>query len=99
MMQANKKQWPETIGEAVRILDTVLSDLDKGKIRGVRRCDLDSLYQGLGTLIRDEFGLLKGNDALITATLEIDAYLATMTIIVEYWLHLNKPRQGSGWLH
>lgn len=88
-----KKQWPEAIDEAIRILDAVLSDQDKEKIRGVSRHDLGSLYQGLGILIRDEFGLLKGNDALITATLEIDAYLATMTIICCYWEHLNKAGQ------
>lgn len=99
MMRSNKKQWPETINEAIRILDGVLSDQDKEKIRSVHRGDLDSLYLGLGTLIRDEFGLLKGNDALITATLEIDAYLATMTIIVEYWLHLSMSGQGSGRPH
>jgi hypothetical protein len=90
MTLTNKKQWPETIDEAIRILDSVLSDKDKEDIRGAIRNDLGSLYQELGILIRDEFGLLKGNDALITATLEIDAYLATMTIICEYWLHLNK---------
>jgi hypothetical protein len=93
MMLVNKKQWPETMCDAIRILDSVLSDRDKEKIRSVSRLDLDSLYQGLGTLIRDEFGLLKGNDALITATLEIDAYLATMAIICEYWTHLNNVAQ------
>lgn len=92
-MRSTKKQWPETIDEAVRILDAVLSGQDKEKIRAVVRQDLDSLYQGLGTLICHEFGLLKGNDALITATLETDAYLATMTIICEYWLRLNKAVQ------
>lgn len=89
MMLVNKKQLPETMCDAIRILDSVLSDRDKEKIRSVSRLDLDSLYQGLGTLICDEFGLLKGNDALITVTLEIDAYLATMAIICEYWTHLN----------
>lgn len=93
MILSTKKQWPETIDEAVRILDAVLSGQDKEKIRAVAKQDLDSLYQGLGTLICHEFGLLKGNDALITATLETDAYLATKTIICEYWLRLNKAVQ------
>lgn len=93
MIRSTNKQWPETIDEAVRILDAVLSVQDKEKIRAVARQDLDSLYKGLGTLICHEFGLLKGNDALITATLEIDAYLATKTIICEYWLCLNKAVQ------
>ena len=93
MIRSTKKQWPETIDDAVRILDAVLSGQEKEKIRMVARQDLGSLYQALGTLICGEFGLLKGNDALITATLETDAYLATMTIICEYWLHLNKAVQ------
>lgn len=93
MIRSTKKQWPETIDEAVRILDAVLSGQDKEKIRVAAKQDLGSLYQGLGTLICDEFGLLKGNGALITATLEIDAYLATMTIICEYWVRLNKAVQ------
>lgn len=95
MTRPLKKQWPETIDEAIRILDAVLSNQEKINIRSVPREDLDGLYQGLGTLIRNEFGLLKGNNALITATLEIHANLATMTIIVCYWEYLNKAGQVS----
>jgi hypothetical protein len=62
-------------------------------IKNTKRNDLSLLHSSLGVLIRDEFGLLKGNDELITAALEIDPNLATMTIIVEYWMYLKRPAE------
>jgi hypothetical protein len=89
MNNATRKQWPETIADAIRVLDAVLPDSAKDEIRAIALEDLHVLHQGLGTFIRNEFGLWAGNDALITTTLEIDPDLASMTIIREFWDHLQ----------
>ena len=89
--QLSKKEWPKNISDAIQILDLVIDDQEKDLIRKIALKDLNSLHIGLGTFIRNEFGLWKGNDSLITDTLEIDPDLASMTIIREFWDYLNKP--------
>jgi len=90
MITKAKKRWPDTIAEAIRILDDVLTDAEKESIKSVPLSDLHRLKPWLGRLIQNAFGLLEGNGALITCTLEIDAELASMTIVREFWDHLRK---------
>ena len=90
MKRSNR--WPRNIYDAVRILDKVISEMDKNAIRSLPRSELDSLHSTLGVVIQKEFGLMSGNDELVTATLEVDAYLASMTIIREFWDHLHLPK-------
>ncbi|MBK7366114.1 MAG: hypothetical protein IPI97_14445 [Nitrosomonas sp.] len=84
-----KRLWPTSIAAAMLILDATLSDKDKQKIKGLPRKNLYRLYQGLGKLICDGFGLDNGNDELITETFETDPSLAMKTLISCYWEHLN----------
>lgn len=85
------KYWPRNIHDAIRILDDVISEKDKDLIRSIPLSE-SSLHSTLRVVIQNEFGLLSGNDELITATLEVDAYLASMTIIREFWDHLHRPK-------
>jgi len=48
MSQSCKAQWPETIDDAIRILDEVLSDRDKEVIKKKNRNDLSLLHSSLG---------------------------------------------------
>jgi hypothetical protein len=79
----------KTMAEAIRILDLLLTENDKEAIRDLPLSDLHLLHPGLGALIRNEFGLWAGTHVLMTCTLEIDADLASMTIIREFWDHLR----------
>ncbi len=88
-MKPKIKRWPANIAEAIRILDLLLSDEEKLAIGIVPLSNLKLLHASLGRLIRNEFGLVAGNDELITTTLEIDPDLASMTIIRVYWDHLR----------
>ena len=88
-MKSTKSGWPKSIAEAIQILDRLLSENDKKAIRVLPLTDLHLLHAGLGALIRNEFGLCAGNDKLMTCTLEIDADLASMTIVREFWDHLR----------
>lgn len=88
-MNPKIKFWPTCIAEAIRILDLLLSKEEKDTIRIVPLSELNMLHASVGRFICNEFGLVSGNDKLITATLEIDPDLASMTIIREYWDHLR----------
>ena len=91
----SKEEWPKDSSDAVSILDLVISDKDKEIIRNTALGDLDSLRMGLGSVIRQEFGLWQGNKALITSTFEVDPDLACMTIIREFWDLLNEPKSSK----
>jgi hypothetical protein len=59
------KKWPKTVAEAV---DMLISDLflkDKTRISAMQPQELDALLPTLGMYIKETFGLLGGNHALI----------------------------------
>jgi hypothetical protein len=89
MKSKPQKRWPKSIAEAIRVLDLLLSEPDKEAIKATPLRDLHLLHAGLGTFIRNEFGLWAGNDELIACTVEVDADPASMTIVREYWDHLH----------
>ena len=55
---------PDTVAEAVDILLNKLSKKDMKKIKKMPHEDIMLLHHGLGTYIRNEFGLWQGNKAL-----------------------------------
>ena len=88
-LKVKLSQWPKSIDEVNRVLDKALTAKQKREISSLQLSELSSLDSTLGAVIRNEFGLLVGNDELITCTLEIDAVLASRTLVREYWDHLN----------
>lgn len=88
-LKINPSKWPKSIDEVNRVLDQVLTAKQKKAISSLPLSELSGLDSSLGAVIRNEFGLLAGNDELITCTLEIDAVLASRTLVREYWDHLN----------
>lgn len=88
----NPLQWPKSIDEAIGVLDQILTSKQKKAISSLPLSELCNLDSTLGVVIRKEFGLLAGNDELITCTLEIDAVLASRTLVREYWDHLHADR-------
>lgn len=65
--RSHKLQWPHTVMEAVERILAVLSLKDKNSIAHMQAADLDRLHFTLGKYIREEFGLLTGNDKLLDA--------------------------------
>ena len=64
-MLKRKKRWPKTVDEAVDRLLSGLSDEDKAVLRETPKEELGRFHHGLGTYIRNEFGLWAGNKELI----------------------------------
>jgi hypothetical protein len=62
-MNAN---WPKTVAEAVdRLLDKELTEENIEKIRHMKKAELIDLHFGLGMWVRNNFGLLQGNNGLL----------------------------------
>jgi hypothetical protein len=79
--------WPTTVEEAVGELLLRLSDANADSVRNTAEADLSVLDFSLGTAIRNEFGLLAGNTALLAACGSPDMHSddASMVIIRMLW--------------
>jgi hypothetical protein len=80
-----KEKWPHTIGEAVDHLLANLSDSDKETIKNSSESELFRYHHGLGTYIRNQFGLWKRN--LLKEPFHPDD--VSMFIIIALWKRLN----------
>lgn len=65
-------EWPKSVKQAVEITLSELSDNDKQLLQATKKTDLIQFHKTLGTGIRNDFGLLKGNDELRKAACAID---------------------------
>src|SRR4030067_3679809 len=72
---------PQTIEQAVGVLLEQLPDCEKENIASMSRDDLINLHFGLGTQIRNDFGLWGGNTALLENTGKIHPAMPAMEII------------------
>ncbi len=89
---AKLPKTPRTLEEAVTVLRQVLKKKDLENIRDKKEADLIMLHHGLGTYIRNGFGLWRDNQQLREAcggpTLHPDS--ASMVIIKALWRDLKK---------
>ena len=80
---------PKTITEAIQMLGRDLNITDKEHIRSLKREELKKLHHGFEDFIINEFGLLKGNEALILNTGEEHPEDAAFIIILKFWESLQ----------
>lgn len=75
--------YPKTLQEAVNLLFSILSDETKEKLKKSPKENLS--FFGLGTYIRNEFGLWKGNKELLDSCGVADPDDASSVIINALW--------------
>jgi len=80
---------PQTIEQAVGVLLEQLSAGEKHQIAAMSQDDLIYLHFGLGTQVRNDFGLWSGNTALLESTSNTHPDDAAMVIIEALWRRLN----------
>lgn len=80
---------PQTIEQAVSVLLEKLPAGGRLKIAAMSRDDLIILHFGLGTQIRNDFGLWSGNAALLESSGNSHPDDAAMAIIEALWRRLN----------
>ena len=89
-------EWPESCTEAVEYLLEGLSDEDKATIRNTPKENLINFHFGWGMGIRNELGLWRGNDQLISSCMDLNSTndphpdSISMIIIEEVWKALNE---------
>jgi hypothetical protein len=81
--------WPQTIDEAVQALIASLTDAQRQHIRETEWADLYQFHHGLGTAIRNRFGLWQGNRALLHSCDAFEPDDASMEIIRALWSKLR----------
>jgi hypothetical protein len=83
--------WPLDVEHAVAELLVRLPDDDHDSLRSMAASDLVTLHFGLGLAIRNEFGLLAGNTALLAACGSADMHpdSASAVIIRALWEYLR----------
>ncbi len=94
-MPKTKKEWPRTVEEAVDRLLSSMSEKDKQSFKNTPEKDLIMFHFGLGTHIRNEFGLWQGNTELLKSC-EKESYFVdpddASSIIIEA---LRKKLRGT----
>jgi hypothetical protein len=84
--------WPVTVEGAVDDLLPRLSLSEKLMVRFMKKEDTISLHLGLGMLIRNRYGLWRGNDKLILSACGFPCHPddASVKIIEAVWQELHK---------
>ncbi len=83
---------PESVEQAVRLLKSLITKDEQGKIAAMPESDLVMLHMGLGQWIRNTMGLWQGNIRLLAATGEQDPDDASGLIIQAFWQVLQDER-------
>ena len=97
MSESANDNHPKSLAEAVKFL---LQRLEPDDIEAIRAMDKDSLAQlhhGLGTYIRNQFGLWSGNEKLMKSMKlrHLPADYASGLIIEALWKRLQKTAVNS----
>ena len=93
------KQLPKTVAEAVQRLVETLSDRSKKRIAESSEDDLVMFHMGLGTGIRNDFGLWEGNKELLKScgSEDMSADDASSVIIKQLWMRLKDELGSDLW--
>jgi hypothetical protein len=89
------ENWPKTVDEAVTKILKVLDEASKNKLRSMAKADLIMFHHNWGTNIRNDFGLWRGNTAILKDTGRDDPDDASMVIMEAVWEKLNKTEKKS----
>jgi hypothetical protein len=84
------QEWPATVDVAVGVLLRLLPDGELERITNMEKEDLSIMHSGLGLWIREDFGLLQGNQALIESAGGTNADDASAVIIEALWQRLKE---------
>ncbi len=84
--------WPKTIEDAIERVIASMSEKEKSELRNSPERELINFHFGLGWVIRNEFGLYQGNDALLKACAR------TRLNAFERLLFMNDPDEASGFI-
>jgi hypothetical protein len=84
--------WPKTIDDAVKLVIDSMSEEELSELRNSNERELINFHFGLGWVIRNEFGLYEGNDALLKACAR------SRHNAFERLLFMNDPDEASGFI-
>jgi uncharacterized protein DUF6794 len=90
--RSRRAWWPSTLDFAVGRLMDGMDEKSKERVRDTKKEDLISFYLGLGTGIRNEFGLWGGNTNLPAECHTNDPEEASMVIIETFWKKLQTEK-------
>jgi len=80
--------WPTTTSQAVMLITEELTDDDRSAIGNLRYRDMIQFHHGLGTYVRNRFGLWRGNTELLKSTGKDHPDDASQVILEQLYTHL-----------
>lgn len=89
------ENWPATVAAAAADILAALTEKDIEKLRETPKDDLILFHHGWGTGIRNQYGLWKGNTALLRDACggeECHPDDASMVIVEAVWIAANRRR-------
>ena len=92
ILMPDSSLWPRTIDDAIERIISGMSEEEKSELRNTPERELINFHFGLGWVIRNEFGLYQGNDALLKACAR------TRLNAFEKLLFMNDPDEASGFI-
>jgi len=96
---AVNQKYPETVDDALDLLTAELPLKDKTILAGMSENQLQNLHPSLGLYIRNNYGLLAGNEKLLASCRELadekemDSDAALLIIIKRLWEKLEKTHR------
>ena len=84
--------WPKTIDDAIERVIASMSEKEKSELGNSPEKELINFHFGLGWVIRNEFGLYQGNDALLKACAR------SRFNTFESLIFMNDPDEASGFI-
>ena len=88
-----RSKWPQTVDAAVDRLMCEVPAERKRDIRAMDKVALIDLHFGLGLYIRNEYGLWRGNRALLRATGQSHPDDASGIILEAFWERLRSGQR------
>ena len=97
MIDRQSTRWPKTVGEAADMVIVHLSIHGQDIIRSIPREALVQLHLGLGTYIRNRFGLNEGNRDLLAScgSPDMQPDEASTVVIEAVWEQLQGQAAGG----
>lgn len=80
-----EKESPKTLEEAVKVILSTMTDIEKELIRRSTEEELINFHFGLGADVRNKFGLWDDNYELLISCGELEPDAASMVIIKAVW--------------
>ena len=86
---SSNEHWPTTLEEAVERIVAEMPEESKQLLRSIAKAEVIRFHHGWGTGIRNQFGLWRGNEALLESCDQMEPDGASGVIMEAVWQRVH----------